>query len=116
MWRITCFATNTKGWSVPDLEVRHRQRARAEDRIRNLKDSGLTNLPFSRIRPESDLARDHHAGRRPAGLELGPGVSREAGTTLGTQTVTPATTQRGRSDHQIRAAPLPPSAPRVAVQ
>ncbi len=53
MWRITCFATNTKGWSVPDLEVRHRQRARAEDRIRNLKDSGLTNLPFSRIRPES---------------------------------------------------------------
>ncbi|HEY6818906.1 MAG TPA: IS1380 family transposase [Mycobacterium sp.] len=45
-WRITCFATNTQGWSVPDLEVRHRQRARAEDRIRNLKDTGLTNLPF----------------------------------------------------------------------
>ncbi len=47
-WRITCFATNTKGWSIPDLEVRHRhrQRARAEDRIRNLKDTGLTNLPF----------------------------------------------------------------------
>ena len=37
-WRITCFATNTAGWSIPDLEVRHRQRARAEDRIRNLKD------------------------------------------------------------------------------
>lgn len=45
-WRITCFATNTAGWSVCDLEVRHRQRARAEDRIRNLKDTGLTNLPF----------------------------------------------------------------------
>jgi hypothetical protein len=45
-WRITCFATNTIGWSVPDLEVRHRQRARAEDRIRNLKDTGLRNLPF----------------------------------------------------------------------
>jgi len=45
-WRITCFATNTAGWSIPDLEVRHRQRARAEDRIRNLKDTGLTNLPF----------------------------------------------------------------------
>ncbi|AWT56435.1 MULTISPECIES: IS1380 family transposase [Mycolicibacterium] len=45
-WRITCFATNTRGWSIPDLEVRHRQRARAEDRIRNLKDTGLTNLPF----------------------------------------------------------------------
>ena len=45
-WRITCFATSTRGWSIPDLEVRHRQRARAEDRIRNLKDTGLTNLPF----------------------------------------------------------------------
>lgn len=45
-WRITCFATNTRGWSIPDLEVRHRQRARAEDRIRNLKDTGLRNLPF----------------------------------------------------------------------
>lgn len=45
-WRVTCFATNTRGWSIPDLEVRHRQRARAEDRIRNLKDTGLRNLPF----------------------------------------------------------------------
>jgi hypothetical protein len=45
-WRITCFATNTKGWRLADLELRHRQRARAEDRIRNLKDTGLTNLPL----------------------------------------------------------------------
>ena len=47
-WRITCFATNTKGpgWTLPILEVRHRQRARAEDRIRGLKDTGLRNLPF----------------------------------------------------------------------
>jgi Transposase DDE domain group 1 len=45
-WRITCFATNTTGWRLADLELRHRQRARAEDRIRNLKDTGLRNLPF----------------------------------------------------------------------
>ena len=47
-WRITCFATNTRGigWTLPILEVRHRQRARAEDRIRCLKDTGLRNLPF----------------------------------------------------------------------
>ena len=31
---------------IADLEVRHRLRARAEDRIRGLKDTGLTNLPF----------------------------------------------------------------------
>ena len=47
-WRITCFATNTRGpgWTLAALEVRHRQRARAEDRIRTLKDTGLRNLPF----------------------------------------------------------------------
>ena len=47
-WRITCFATNTEGpgWTLPALEVRHRQRARCEDRIRGLKDTGLRNLPF----------------------------------------------------------------------
>jgi hypothetical protein len=47
-WRITCFATNTRGtgWTLPILEVRHRQRARAEHRIRCLKDTGLHNLPF----------------------------------------------------------------------
>ena len=47
-WRITCFATNTRGpgWTLPVLEVRHRQRARCEDRIRALKDTGLRNLPF----------------------------------------------------------------------
>ncbi len=43
---ITCFATNTTSWPIEDLEVRHRQRARAEDRIRNVKDTGLRNLPF----------------------------------------------------------------------
>lgn len=45
-WRITVFATNTKGGRLADLEVRHRLRARAEDRIRGLKDTGMTNLPL----------------------------------------------------------------------
>ncbi len=31
---------------MPDLELRHRRRARAEDRIRAAKDTGLTNLPL----------------------------------------------------------------------
>jgi hypothetical protein len=52
-WRITAFATNTAlggpggpGTQLPDLELRHRRRARAEDRIRSAKDTGLTNLPL----------------------------------------------------------------------
>ena len=47
-WRITCFATNTRG---ARLDSRcpggpAPARARAEDRIRGLKDTGLRNLPF----------------------------------------------------------------------
>jgi hypothetical protein len=44
--RITCFATNTAGGQLPDLELRHRRRARVEDRIRCAKDTGLSNLPL----------------------------------------------------------------------
>ncbi len=44
--RVTAFATNTTRGQLPDLELRHRRRARAEDRIRNAKDTGLTNLPL----------------------------------------------------------------------
>jgi hypothetical protein len=48
--RITAFATNTPaggpGTQLPELELRHRRRARAEDRIRAAKDTGLTNLPL----------------------------------------------------------------------
>jgi hypothetical protein len=44
--RITAFVTNTARGQLADLELRHRRRARAEDRIRCAKDSGLTNLPL----------------------------------------------------------------------
>jgi Transposase DDE domain group 1 len=48
--RVTAFATNTRpggpGTQLADLELRHRGRARAEDRIRCAKDTGLTNLPL----------------------------------------------------------------------
>jgi len=48
--RITAFATNTTtggpGTQLADLELRQRRRARAEDRIRIAKDTGLMNLPL----------------------------------------------------------------------
>jgi hypothetical protein len=48
--RVTAFATNTRaggpGTQLADLELRHRRRARCEDRIRTAKDTGLTNLPL----------------------------------------------------------------------
>jgi hypothetical protein len=51
--RYTAFATNTRpggpGRQLADLELRHRRRARAEDRIRAAKDTGLTNLPLHEL-------------------------------------------------------------------
>jgi hypothetical protein len=44
--RFTCFATDTSKGQLADLELRHRRRARCEDRIRNAKDTGLRNLPL----------------------------------------------------------------------
>lgn len=44
--RFTCFVTNTKRGQLADLELRHRRRARCEDRIRAAKDTGLRNLPL----------------------------------------------------------------------
>jgi len=48
--RVTAFATNTRpggpGAQIANLELRHRRRARCEDRIRAAKDTGLRNLPL----------------------------------------------------------------------
>ncbi len=44
--RVTAFATNSVRGQLPDLELRHRRRARAEERIRCAKDTGLRNLPL----------------------------------------------------------------------
>lgn len=44
--RFTAFATDAKRGQLADLELRHRRRARCEDRIRAAKDTGLRNLPL----------------------------------------------------------------------
>lgn len=46
--RLTAFVTNSRG-KIERLELRHRRRARCEDRIRALKDTGLRNLPLHRF-------------------------------------------------------------------
>lgn len=45
-YRLTAFATNTARGQLAALELRHRRRARCEDRIRIAKDTGLRNLPL----------------------------------------------------------------------
>ena len=45
-YRLTALATNTRTGRLADLEVRHRLRARCEDRIRCAKDTGLGSFPL----------------------------------------------------------------------
>ena len=45
-YRLTAFATSTRVGQLADLEVRHRLRARCEDRIRCAKDTGLDRFPL----------------------------------------------------------------------
>ncbi|MGV9557433.1 IS1380 family transposase [Streptomyces sp. NPDC003522] len=56
--RITCFATHTADRPITELELRHRLRARAEDRIRAARTTGLRNLPL------------HHTAQNKVWLEI----------------------------------------------
>jgi hypothetical protein len=47
--RHTAFITNTAGGDIAALECRQRQRARAENVIRDAKATGLANLPFDDV-------------------------------------------------------------------
>lgn len=49
--RFTCFLTDQPDPDIAGLELRHRRRARVEDRIRCAKDAGLSNLPFHAFAP-----------------------------------------------------------------
>jgi hypothetical protein len=70
--RVTDCATNTRtggpATQLPDLELRHRRRARCEDRIRISKDTGLMNaivaLAVEITAWMQMLARNGHQARR----------------------------------------------------
>jgi len=66
--RLTCFAFNTRHIPTAALELRHRQRARAEDRIRAARATGLRN-PMGheavRRRPSPELLSSVRRTRSP---------------------------------------------------
>jgi hypothetical protein len=49
--RFQCFITDQEGDDLAALEARHRAHAIVEDRVRELKSTGLANLPFSAFAP-----------------------------------------------------------------
>lgn len=56
--RLPRFATNVKDVPIAEPELRHRWRARAEDRVRAARSTGLRDLP-STTPHGTDLAGDH---------------------------------------------------------
>ena len=121
--RLTAFATNTTRGQLADLELRHRRRARCEDRIRDAKDTGLTQPAPARLRPEPDLARrssllaieltawmqmlaltDHR--RPPVGTQTTP-----AATVLHRRPASPATPGRSGCTYRARTLARTSSSP-----
>lgn len=45
--RLTAFLCNSPRWDTQTLDVRHRERARCENRIKTLKNTGLGKFPFA---------------------------------------------------------------------
>lgn len=85
--RVTAFITDTSVGVVPGqiagLELRHRQHARVEDRIRELKATGLRNLPCHRFWANAAwleivlAASDLVAWTRLIGFRGHPGLARD---------------------------------------
>jgi hypothetical protein len=84
-YRLTAFVTNTTRGQLADLELRHRRRARCEDRIRIAKDTRSDEPALAGLRPEPDLAPDRPDRRRPAHLDRSAGLPRAPGPPVGTQ-------------------------------
>lgn len=75
-YRLTAFATNTSHGQLADLELRHRRRARCEDRIRNTGHRPDQPAP-ARVRTKPDLVSTRRDCRRtPPRLDRTPRTTR----------------------------------------
>jgi hypothetical protein len=114
-WRITLFASNVRGGRITDLEVQHRLRARAEGRIRCLKDTGLRNLPLHDFAANQIWLELVALARGPARLDPAPRPGRHPRPNLGTQTAATAAAQHRRRHHPNRPPPPAAITPRLAL-
>ena len=106
-YRLTAFATNTKAGQLADLEVRHRLRARCEDRIRCAKDTGLDRFPLQGFAQNRIWCLIVALARRPAGLLPAARHGRRSRPRLGAQDDPPAADEHPRCHH----SPCPPHRP-----
>jgi 7-keto-8-aminopelargonate synthetase-like enzyme len=109
--RVTAFITDTGpgvvAGQVAGLELRHRQHARVEDRIRELKATGLRNLPCHAFDANAAwleitlAAADLVAWARLIGFSTHPGLARAEITTFRYR-VQHVATRITRSARQLR--------------
>lgn len=111
--RITCFATNTTDRPIAAIELRHRLRARAEDRVRAPRDRNAQPAPAAH-RPEQGLAGDRPDHARSAGLDARARPDR-TGPALRAQPAAIPPLLRGRPVRHHRPAPHPPPCPPLAL-
>ena len=110
-----CSPPTPQAGRLADLEVRHRLRARAEDRIRGLKDTGATNLPlqaFDKNQIWLELAQ--LASELLTWTQLLAWHDHPA-RALGTQTAPATTPRRRRTHHHQRPPPHPAAIPPMAL-
>jgi hypothetical protein len=104
---VHLIATDTRHGQLADLELRHRRRARCQDRIRNAKDTGLRNLPLKGLRPEPDLVGDRGPALRADRVDADARPHR-AGPPLGAQAAAlPHLRRRGPPRQQRAPAAAP---------
>lgn len=108
--RLTAFATNTRKGQLAELELRHRHRARCEDRIRNAKDTGLRNLPFRGF-DANRIWLAIVARARPDRLAAKTRSTRPPRPPLGTENPTPAPIPNTRTDRSPRPQGPPATIP-----
>ena len=116
--RVTALLTNTPAGVVPfqaaGLELRHRQPARVEDRIREAKATGLRNLPG--VQREPSLARDRAHRGRPDLLDQTDLLRRRGrARPLRNRSVPLPGPPRRRSPHPIRTSATAPDRQDLAV-
>jgi Transposase DDE domain group 1 len=103
--RFTAFATDAKKGQLADLELRHRRRARCEDRKDPERQGHRPSQPAAEgLRAEPAVVRDRRPGLRAAGLDPAARPNRH-GPTLGTQTAPPAHLRRRRPPRPRRPPP-----------
>jgi hypothetical protein len=102
--RFSAFATDTKHGQLADLGLRHRRRARCEDRICAAKDIGPAEPALERLRPEPAVARDRGTGMRAPGLDADARPDRDR-PPLGAETAPPAPVRRRRPPCPRRRPP-----------